>query len=130
MMLTTKQVILLVITGLLAGMVSGALGVGGAIIIIPFLVFFLGLSQQQAQGTSLMILVFPVGIFAVLNYAKNGYVNYPFALIVILAFLLGSYIAQFLLSNCPKRFYRKGLRYYSFLLVLKCYLENKTKNYD
>ncbi|HEY9124001.1 MAG TPA: sulfite exporter TauE/SafE family protein [Bacteroidales bacterium] len=122
MMLTAKQVILLVITGLLAGMVSGALGVGGAIIIIPFLVFFLGLSQQQAQGTSLMILVFPVGIFAVMNYAKNGYVNYPFALIVILAFLLGSYIGSVFAVNLPEKALQKGFAILLLFIGIKMLL--------
>lgn len=122
MMLTAKQVILLVITGLLAGMVSGALGVGGAIIIIPFLVFFLGLSQQQAQGTSLMILVFPVGIFAVLNYAKNGYVNYPFALIVILAFLLGSYIGSVFAVQLPEKVLQKGFAILLLFIGIKMLL--------
>ena len=93
-MMTVNQIIILLATGLIAGFVSGAMGVGGAIVIVPCLVFFLGLSQQTAQGTSLAVLVFPVGIFAVINYAKNGYINFKFATVLIVAFLLGAYLLQ------------------------------------
>ncbi len=103
-----SQLILLLITGILAGFVSGALGVGGAIIIVPFLVFFLGLTQHEAQGTSLAVLLLPVGILAVINYAKGGYVNYKFALILIIAFILGSYFGSALIINIPDKILQKS----------------------
>jgi uncharacterized membrane protein YfcA len=106
-MFTTKQFIILLITGLLAGAIAGAMGVGGAIIIIPFLVFFLGMEQHEAQGTSLLVLVFPVGIFAVMEYAKQGYVNYKFAAVLILAFLLGSYLGSKFAVNIPAKTLQK-----------------------
>lgn len=102
-----QQIIILLVTGLLAGLVSGTMGVGGAIIIVPFLVFFLGLSQHQAQGTSLAVLLFPVGIFAVINYVKNGYVNIKFAAILIVAFLLGSYLGSLIAVTLPERTMQK-----------------------
>ena len=105
--MTVQQILILLITGLLAGFVSGSMGVGGAIIIVPFLVFFLGLTQHQAQGTSLMVLVFPVGIFAVMNYAKSGYVNFKFAAFLIVAFLLGSYFGSMLAVNVPAKVLQK-----------------------
>ncbi len=77
--MTVTQILLLVITGLMAGVFSGTFGVGGAIIVIPALISFLGLSQHQAQGTSLAFMVPPVTLMAALNYSKNGYVNWKFA---------------------------------------------------
>jgi uncharacterized membrane protein YfcA len=106
-MLTLKQLILLIITGLVAGFVSGTLGVGGAIIIIPFLVYILGMSQHEAQGTSLMVLVFPVGIFALLNYAKQGYVNFKYAVIIIIAFMISSYFGSKLAIKLPEKTLQK-----------------------
>ena len=61
--------------GLVAGMLSGMVGVGGGIIIVPALVYFMGVSQHEAQGTSLTVLLLPVGVFAVYNYYKAGYAD-------------------------------------------------------
>lgn len=113
--MTVQQIIILLITGLLAGFVSGVMGVGGAIIIVPFLVFFLGMTQHQAQGTSLMVLVFPVGIFAVMNYFKNGYINIKFALFLIIAFLVGSYLGSLTAIHLPAKILQK---IFAFLLVI------------
>lgn len=121
MEITINQSIILVITGLLAGFVSGAMGVGGAVIIVPFLIFFLGLTQHQAQGTSLMVLVFPVGIFAVINYAKSGYVNFKFAAILIIAFLLGSYIGSILAINLPGKVLQKIFAVVLVLIGIKMF---------
>jgi uncharacterized membrane protein YfcA len=101
--MAVNQIFILISIGLMAGLVSGAMGVGGAIIIVPCLVFFMGLTQHQAQGTSLAVLVFPVGIFAVMNYAKNGFVNIKFAAVLIVAFLLGAYLGSALAVNIPER---------------------------
>jgi hypothetical protein len=106
-MITLKQLILLIITGLIAGFVSGMLGVGGAIIIVPFLVFLLGMQQHEAQGTSLLVLVLPVGIFALINYAKSGYVNYKFALILVIMFVIGSYFGSKLAISLPAKALQK-----------------------
>jgi uncharacterized protein len=114
-MITTKQLLILLITGLLAGLIAGAMGVGGAIIIIPFLVYFLGMTQHEAQGTSLMVLVFPVGIFAVMEYAKSGYVNYKFAVILILAFLVGSFLGSKFAVNVPAKTLQK---FFAILLLV------------
>jgi uncharacterized membrane protein YfcA len=101
--MAVNQIFVLLAIGLMAGFVSGAMGVGGAIIIVPCLVFFMGLTQHQAQGTSLAVLVFPVGIFAVMNYAKNGFINIKFAAVLIVAFLLGAYLGSALAVNIPER---------------------------
>lgn len=101
--MSLNEIILLVIIGLSAGIVSGMLGVGGAIIIVPALVFFFGMTQHQAQGTSLAILLLPVGLLAFLNYYKQGYVNFKIALIVILAFFIGGYLGSVIAVRVPEK---------------------------
>jgi len=105
--MTISEIIVLGIIGIIAGFVAGALGVGGGIVIVPALVFILGFSQHQAQGTSLAVLLFPVGILAVLNYHKQGYVNYKFALILIITFIAGSYLGSLLSINLPDKILKK-----------------------
>jgi uncharacterized membrane protein YfcA len=92
--MTIQTVIILVLIGLFAGILSGFVGVGGGIIIVPALVFFLGLTQHQAQGTSLFVLSMPVVIFAVINYWKTDNVNWKFGLIVASTFVVGAYFGS------------------------------------
>lgn len=113
--MTINQILLLLLTGALAGFTAGAMGIGGAIIIIPFLVFLLGMGEHAAQGTSLAVLLFPVGIFAVINYAKNGFVNYKFAAILILAFVIGSYFGSLVAVHVPEKILQKS---FAILLIL------------
>ena len=99
--MTTSDIGILLITGLAAGLVSGTLGVGGAIVMIPMLTFFLGMSQQQAQGNSLIVMSFPVFAIAAWNYYRHGYVNVKFALI------LGSFIGSSISVYLPEKVLRK-----------------------
>jgi uncharacterized membrane protein YfcA len=93
------QILLLLLIGLAAGFVSGSFGVGGGIILIPALVFFLGFSQHTAQGTSLAMMVAPIGLISAWNYYKQDYVNIKVALIVLVAFFVGSYFGSLLAVN-------------------------------
>lgn len=79
------------IMGLIAGILSGFLGIGGGTILIPLLVYLLGFSQHQAQGTTLAIMVPPIGLLAALKYYKEGNVNLPIAIFVCLGFFIGGY---------------------------------------
>jgi uncharacterized membrane protein YfcA len=119
--MTLNQILLLLLTGTLAGFVSGAMGVGGAIIIVPFLVFFLGLTQHEAQGTSLAVLLLPIGIFAVINYAKNGLVNYKFAVILIISFVIGSYFGSILAIHIPDKTMQKSFALLLIIVGLKMF---------
>ena len=74
--MTLTVVIIVIIIGLVAGMLGGMVGIGGGLVIVPALMYFLAFSQHQAQGTSLGLLVLPVAILAVLNYYKSGYVDF------------------------------------------------------
>ncbi len=86
--------IILILIGLIAGVFSGLIGLGGAIIIIPALVFFLGMSQYTAQGTSLGVMLPPIGILAAYNYWKAGELNLKYALIIAGAFIIGGYVGS------------------------------------
>jgi uncharacterized membrane protein YfcA len=88
------SVLILLLVGLAAGVLSGLVGVGGGIIIVPCLVYFLGYSQHMAQGTSLAVLLLPAGILAVNNYYKSGYVNIYATLIIVATFVVGGYIGS------------------------------------
>jgi uncharacterized protein len=92
--MTAQIVVLLVIIGLAAGILSGLVGVGGGIIIVPALVFFLSFSQQQAQGTSLGLLLLPVGILAVWNYYKQGHIDILVVCIMAVAFVIGGWLGS------------------------------------
>ncbi len=89
-----QTIIILILIGLAAGMLGGMVGVGGGIIIVPALVFFLGFSQQLAQGTSLGILLLPVGLLGVIQYYKKGFVDIKVVLIISLAFFIGSFFGS------------------------------------
>ncbi len=101
--MTISQLVILIIIGLLSGMLAGVLGVGGAIIVIPALVFVLGLSQHEAQGTSLAFMIPPIGLLAAWNYWKEGYVNWKFALILSLTFFVGAYFGSKLSLNFSEK---------------------------
>lgn len=92
--MTLQLILLIAVIGLIAGMLSGLVGVGGGIIIVPALVFFLGFSQHQAQGTSLGLLLLPVGILAVINYYNKGHIDVKVVAIMSLAFVIGGYFGS------------------------------------
>jgi len=81
--------ILFILLGLLAGIFSGIVGIGGGIIIVPALVYLFGLSQHLAQGTTLALMVPPIGILAAWTYYKQGYVDLKIAALVAVGFLVG-----------------------------------------
>jgi uncharacterized membrane protein YfcA len=87
--------------GLVAGVLSGIIGIGGGVIIVPALVFLFGLSQHQAQGTTLALLVPPIGILAAWTYYKAGYVNLEIAAFVCLGFVLGGLIGARIATAVP-----------------------------
>lgn len=92
--MTVQLIVLLSIIGLLAGILSGLVGVGGGIIIVPALVFFLGFTQKEAQGTSLGLLLLPIGILAVVNYYQKGLIDVKVVGIMALTFTLGGFLGS------------------------------------
>lgn len=91
--MTTITILTLIIVGLAAGMLSGLIGIGGGIIIVPVLLL-IGLTQQQAQGTSLAVMLPPIAFLAVLNYHKAGFIDWRYAIIIALFFIAGSYFGS------------------------------------
>ena len=92
--MNSQTIMILVAIGLSAGVLSGFIGVGGGVIIVPALIYTLGMSQYEAQGTSLFILLLPVGLLAVHNYWKADTINWKFGLIVALTFVIGGYFGS------------------------------------
>jgi uncharacterized membrane protein YfcA len=83
--------LLLILLGIAAGALSGLIGLGGGIIIVPALVILFGMTQHQAQGTTLAILIPPIGILAAWTYYRQGFVDLRVASFIILGFIAGSY---------------------------------------
>jgi uncharacterized membrane protein YfcA len=100
--MTVQTVLLLVLVGLAAGVLSGMVGVGGGIVVVPALVYFLGFSQLQAQGTSLGLLLLPVGILAVMNYYKQGYIDIKVVAIMFAAFVAGGWLGSRFSLSLPQ----------------------------
>jgi uncharacterized membrane protein YfcA len=92
--MSTITLLFLILIGLAAGLLSGFIGVGGGIIIIPLLMILLGMTQHQAQGTSLAVMLPPIGILAAWNYHKAGFVDWKYALIISAAFIVGGYLSS------------------------------------
>jgi len=84
-----NTIVILVFIGLIAGTLSGLIGIGGGIIIVPALIFLLKLSPLEAQGTSIALMLPPIGILAFLHYYKAGYVNVNYTIIIASTFILG-----------------------------------------
>ena len=93
--------ILYIVLGLAAGIASGIFGIGGATILIPCLVFIFGLSQHQAQGTTLAAMVPPIGLLAALRYYYAGNVKLNIAVFVCVGFFVGGLIGASLIQSVP-----------------------------
>tara|TARA_B100000927_G_C16203437_1_gene364511 strand:- start:47 stop:442 length:396 start_codon:yes stop_codon:yes gene_type:complete len=92
--MTVQTILLLSSIGIFAGILSGFVGVGGGIVIVPGLVFLLGLTQHEAQGTSLFVLAMPVVWLGLMNYWRDGNVQWKFGLIVAITFFAGAYFGS------------------------------------
>ncbi len=121
--MTITQIIILIIIGVSSGILSGLFGVGGGILIVPALVYIMGLSQREAQGTSLAILLLPVGIFAVLNYHKQGFIQYKYAAIILLTFVIGAYFGSKFAVNMPDKLLKKLFAGVMMLAAIKMLLD-------
>lgn len=93
--------------GLMAGIASGFLGIGGGSILIPVLVYLFGLSQHQAQGTTLAIMVPPIGLLAAWKYYSEGNVKLGMAAFICLGFLVGGLVGAILVHKVPASILKK-----------------------
>lgn len=119
--MTTQVILILVLIGLFAGVLSGLIGVGGGIIIVPALIYMLGFTQHQAQGTSLGLLLPPVGILAAINYYNKGLIDIKVVGIMAVAFIfggwLGSKLSLTLSETLLKRIFAVVLFYTAFKML-------------
>ncbi len=120
--MTFAVILLLIIIGLVAGIFSGLIGIGGAIIIIPSLIFLLGMDQYQAQGTSLAVMLPPIGLLAAYNYYQAGALNWKFALVIASAFLIGGYFGSKMALHIPEVILRKVLALFLVFIAIKLFL--------
>lgn len=101
------NVFLYLLLGLVAGIFSGLIGIGGAIIIIPSLVLLFGLSQHTAQGTTLALMVPPIGLLAAWTYYKQGFVDFKIAGLICLGFFFGGLVGAKFATEIPDDILRK-----------------------
>ena len=119
--MSTSLLLILIGIGIVTGATAGMLGIGGAIVMIPALVFFLGFSQQMAQGTSLAVMLPPIGIIAAYNYYKAGQVNVKYAIILAVAFMVGSYFTSKIAVNIPANTLKKIFSVFLILIAIKMF---------
>ena len=112
--------VMFILIGLSAGILSGLFGIGGGVLIVPALLYGAGFSQKMATGTSLAVLLPPVGVLAVLEYYRQGEVNFKAAVLIALFLMVGAWIGARGVSQLDSRAMKSlfGL----FLLVLGCYV--------
>lgn len=118
--------VLLIILGLVAGALSGLVGIGGGVIIVPALVMLFGYSQKLAQGTTLALLVPPIGIAAALAYYKNGYVDLPAAGFIVIGFMVGSLLGARYVTHLSNEMVTRIFAVFLLLVAVKLLLGSKT----
>jgi uncharacterized protein len=96
-----STILILLATGLTAGILAGFFGIGGGVIIVPALIYILGYSQHRATGTSLAVLLPPIGLAAVLEYYRHGNVDLRAALVIAAASLVGAWIGAVWANKIP-----------------------------
>lgn len=109
----------LVSIGLLAGFLSGVLGIGGSVVMIPLLILWVGFSQYEAQGTSLAVLSVPVTLLAAITYYKEGHVNWKYAAIIAVTFIVGGFLGSKLALSVNENLLKKMFGGILMLVALK-----------
>lgn len=109
----------LLLLGLAAGVLSSMVGIGGGLVIVPALVLLFAFSQKMAQGTSLALLLPPIGFFAVLNYYKAGYVDLKVAGLLAISFVIGSYLGSKIALGVPDALLKKVFAVFLGLVSIK-----------
>ena len=111
----------LLLFGVAIGVVSGLLGIGGGILLIPGLMLLFGYSQAEAQGTSLAVMIPPIGIFAAMVYYQHGFVRLPVVGLIAVGFMIGAYFGARLVPHVSPTLLRLAfgvlLLYLGFVFV-------------
>ncbi len=114
-----QAILIIIMVGIAAGILGGLVGVGGGIIIVPALVYFIGFSQKTAQGTSLGLIMLPVGILGVLQYYKQGHVDFKVVGILAVGFLIGSFFGSKVALSLPQETVKKIFAVLMILIAIK-----------
>ncbi|HEY6193231.1 MAG TPA: sulfite exporter TauE/SafE family protein [Bacteroidota bacterium] len=96
-----------ILLGLIVGVLAGVLGIGGAVFVVPALVYIFGWEQHMAQGTTLAMLLPPIGLFAAWTYYKAGNVDFKVAALLCVGFLVGGYFGGSFANQVPADSLRK-----------------------
>ncbi|MFN5439731.1 MAG: sulfite exporter TauE/SafE family protein [Bacteroidota bacterium] len=120
-----ETIVYLILIGIAAGFLGGMVGIGGGVIIVPALVLLLGITQHNAQGISLAMMLFPVGILGVINYYKKGYVDFKYAGLIAAGFLLGSYLGSKFSLSLPQDTVKKIFAIVMIILAVRMLLTGK-----
>lgn len=110
--------IVYIVLGVVAGIFGGMFGIGGGTILIPALVYLFGLTQHQAQGTTLAVLVPPIGLLAALRYWQSGNVKLSMAAFICLGFFLGGYLGAHWIQNVSDPLLKKMFGVYLLFIAL------------
>src|SRR5476651_1892510 len=105
--MTMTTMFLYMLLGLVAGSFSGIVGIGGGIIIVPALIFFFGMSQHVAQGTTLALMVPPIGILAAWTYYNQGYLDVKAGIFIALGFFVGGLLGAKVAVLLPNELLKK-----------------------
>ena len=117
--MTAQIVAIVIIIGFAAGMLGGMIGIGGGVLIVPALVYFLSFSQHKAQGTSLGLLILPVAILAVMNYYKKGHVDLKVVGLLAVGFVAGSFLGSKWALSLPQGTLKKVFAIFMLILSFK-----------
>lgn len=116
-----NQIFYFILLGLIAGIASGFFGIGGGLIMIPVLVLFFGMSQHMAQGTSLAVMIPPVGLLAAYKYYQTGNLKLDAAGWIALGFVIGGLLGATMVQPVPdttlKKFFGILMAAFSLRLI-------------
>jgi uncharacterized membrane protein YfcA len=115
-----SAVVLFVGIGLVAGLLSGVFGIGGGVVIVPALIYLAGFTQHRATGTSLAVLLPPIGFGAMWEYYRHGNVNVHAAMIIAAAVFVGGWLGAVIANRVSGPYLR--LSFGVFVVVLGVYL--------
>lgn len=113
------NIILAILLGLAAGWLSGLVGIGGGIIIVPALMFLAGFNIKDAQGTSLAAMIPPIGIMAAYVFYKNGHVNVKMAVFIAIGFIGGAFLGALTNAGLNSRVVEKILAIALIFIAIK-----------
>ncbi len=115
---------LVALLGLFTGIVSGLLGIGGAVVVIPILVFVFGFDQHMAQGTTLAMMLPPVTFLAVMQYHKSGHITWKIALLLSAGFFIGGLLGSKIATNIDAATLKRMFGIMLLIISLKMILSN------